>query len=152
MVLDTGRLDGIWDHHPDGPTAEIGSGTPVRAVQAALALRGQRLAVDPPSEGATIGGMLAVNESGPLRHRFGTPAAQVERITYVDREGVAERVRRRGRQAGHRRGGRRDPVGAGAAAAPRRRPAAGCWCRSRRRYRCTTWSRRPCRSGPSRAR
>ncbi|MET8151407.1 FAD-binding oxidoreductase [Actinoplanes sp. NPDC049668] len=89
MVLDTGRLDGIWDHHPDGPTAEIGSGTPVRAVQAALALRGQRLAVDPPSEGATIGGMLAVNESGPLRHRFGTPAAQVERISYVDREGVA---------------------------------------------------------------
>src|SRR5262245_32388392 len=34
MVLDTGRLDGVWDHHPDGPTAEIGAGTPVRAVQA----------------------------------------------------------------------------------------------------------------------
>jgi glycolate oxidase FAD binding subunit len=89
MVLDTGRLDGVWDHQPDSPTAEIGSGTPVRAVQAALALTGRRLAVDPPSPGATIGGMLAVNESGPLRHRFGTPAAQVDRITYVDREGVA---------------------------------------------------------------
>jgi glycolate oxidase FAD binding subunit len=89
MVLDTGRLDGIWDHHPDGPTAEVGAGTSVRAVQAALALSGRRLAVDPPSESATIGGMLAVNESGPLRHRFGTPAAQVDRITYVDRDGVA---------------------------------------------------------------
>jgi glycolate oxidase FAD binding subunit len=57
-------------------------------VQAALALRGQRLAVDPPSVGATIGGMLAVNESGPLRHRYASPAAQVNRISYVDSDGV----------------------------------------------------------------
>jgi glycolate oxidase FAD binding subunit len=88
LLLDTGRLDGIWNHQPDGWTAEIGAGTPVRAVQAALALRGQRLAVDPPSPAATIGGMLAVNESGPLRHHFGTPAAQVDSITYVGRDGV----------------------------------------------------------------
>ena len=57
-------------------TAEVGTGTPVRALQAALALHGQRLAVDPPSPSATVGGMLAVNESGPLRHRFGAPADQ----------------------------------------------------------------------------
>jgi glycolate oxidase FAD binding subunit len=69
-------------------TAQIGTGTPVRAVQAALALRGQRLAVDPPSAQATIGGMLAVNESGPLRHRYGSPAAQADRISYVDIEGM----------------------------------------------------------------
>ena len=88
LLLDTRRLDGIWDHDPAGMTAHIGTGTPVRAVQAALALRGQRLAVDPPSPEATIGGMLAVNESGPLRHRYGSPAAQVDRISYVDIEGM----------------------------------------------------------------
>jgi glycolate oxidase FAD binding subunit len=88
LLLDTRRLDGIWDHRPEQLTAEIGTGTPVRAVQAALALRGQRLAVDPPSPAATIGGMLAVNESGPLRHRFGSPAAQVDRISYVDSDGT----------------------------------------------------------------
>jgi glycolate oxidase FAD binding subunit len=88
LLLDTRRLDGIWDHRPEQLTAEVGTGTKVRAVQAALALRGQRLAVDPPSPEATIGGMLAVNESGPLRHRYGTPAAQVDRISYVDIEGV----------------------------------------------------------------
>jgi glycolate oxidase FAD binding subunit len=88
LLLDTSRLDGVWDHRPAELTAQIGTGTPVRAVQAALALRGQRLAVDPPSPTATIGGMLAINESGPLRHRYGSPAAQVERISYVDIEGV----------------------------------------------------------------
>jgi glycolate oxidase FAD binding subunit len=65
----------------------VGTGTPVRALQAALALRGQRLAVDPPSPNATVGGMLAVNESGPLQHRFGRPAQLVDEISYVDTSG-----------------------------------------------------------------
>ncbi|RZU51448.1 glycolate oxidase FAD binding subunit [Krasilnikovia cinnamomea] len=87
VLLDTGRLAGVWHHDPAAGTAEVGAGTPVRAVQARLALRGQRLAVDPPSAGATIGGMLAVNESGPLRHRYGTAADQVRHLSYVDRAG-----------------------------------------------------------------
>lgn len=87
LLVDTGRLAGMWHHDVVGQTAEVGTGTPVRALQAALALRGQRLPVDPPSRTATVGGMLAVNESGPLRHRFGTPAEHVERVSYVDRAG-----------------------------------------------------------------
>ena len=89
LIVDTGRLSGMWNHRPDDLVAEVGTGTPVSAVQAALALRGQRLAVDPPSRNATVGGMLAVNESGPLRHRFGGPADQVDRIGYVDLTGEA---------------------------------------------------------------
>jgi glycolate oxidase FAD binding subunit len=89
LLLDTGRLAGVWHQGSGALSAEVGAGTPVRAVQAALALRGRRLAVDPPSLGATIGGMLAVNESGPLRHRFGTPADQVNHVSYVDAGGVA---------------------------------------------------------------
>jgi glycolate dehydrogenase FAD-binding subunit len=89
LLLDTGRLAGVWDHKPEEMVAEVGTGTPVKAVQAALALRGQRLAVDPPSTTATIGGMLAVNESGPLRYRYGSPAEQVNSISYVDPSGVA---------------------------------------------------------------
>ncbi|GAB1688788.1 FAD-binding oxidoreductase [Krasilnikovia sp. M28-CT-15] len=87
VLLDTGRLAGVWHHDPSAGTAEVGAGTPVHAVQAALARHGQRLAVDPPSAGATIGGMLAVNESGPLRHRYGTAADQVRHVSYVDRAG-----------------------------------------------------------------
>lgn len=89
LLLDTGRLAGIWHHRQAELTVEVGTGTPVRAVQAALALRGQRLAVDPPSREATIGGMLAVNESGPLRYRFDTPNEQVNHVSYVDLEGSA---------------------------------------------------------------
>ncbi|WP_229071696.1 FAD-binding oxidoreductase [Actinoplanes sp. DH11] len=85
IIVDTGRLNGMWDHH--GTTAVVAAGTPVTAVQAALALRGQRLAVDPPSRAATVGGMLAVNESGPLRHRFGSPAAQALSVGYVSSAG-----------------------------------------------------------------
>jgi glycolate oxidase FAD binding subunit len=89
LLVDTGRLSGMWNHDVAGQTAEVGTGTSVRALQAALALRGQRLPVDPRSRTATVGGMLAVNESGPLRHRFGTPAEQVDRVAYVDRAGRA---------------------------------------------------------------
>jgi glycolate oxidase FAD binding subunit len=89
LLVDTARLGGLWHHDVAAATAEVGTGTPVRALQAALALRGQRLAADPPSPTATVGGMLAVNESGPLRLRRGTPAEYVERITYVDPAGVA---------------------------------------------------------------
>jgi len=87
LIVDTARLSGMWEHDIAGQTAEVGTGTPVRALQAALALRGQRLPVDPPSRTATLGGMLAVNESGPLRHRFGTPAEHVDRIAYVEADG-----------------------------------------------------------------
>jgi glycolate oxidase FAD binding subunit len=87
LLIDTGRLSGMWNHDVAGGTAEVGTGTPVRALQAALALRGQRLPVDPPSPTATVGGLFAVNESGPLRHRFGTPAEHVDRVAYVGSTG-----------------------------------------------------------------
>jgi glycolate oxidase FAD binding subunit len=90
LLLDTARLAGVWHHRQDEMTVEVGTGTPVHALQAALALRGQRLAVDPPSPGATVGGVLAVNEAGPLRHRFGTPAEHVRRISYADASGAGE--------------------------------------------------------------
>ncbi|MEV6305034.1 FAD-binding oxidoreductase [Actinoplanes sp. NPDC051861] len=86
LILDTGRLNGMWNH--SGATAVLAAGTPVSAVQAALALRGRRLAVDPPSASATVGGMLATNESGPLRHRFGSAATQTVSVEYVSADGV----------------------------------------------------------------
>ncbi len=89
VIVDTGRLSGMWNHDVEGGTAEVATGTPVRALQAALALQGQRLPVDPPSRTATVGGMLAVNESGPLRFRFGTPAEFVTSVAYVDPSGQA---------------------------------------------------------------
>jgi glycolate dehydrogenase FAD-binding subunit len=87
LLLDTVRLAGVWNHRPAELTADVGTGTPLRAVQAALALRSQRLAMDPGSATATVGGVLALNEAGPLRFRFGDPAAHVESVAYVERSG-----------------------------------------------------------------
>jgi len=89
LLVDTARLGGLWQHDVPAATAEVGAGTSVRALQAALALRGQRLPADPPSPTATVGGMLAVNESGPLRLRRGTPAEHIDKVAYVDLSGVA---------------------------------------------------------------
>lgn len=87
ILLDTGRLAGIG-HQPVGaPVAEVGAGTPLRAVQATLERTGQRLAVDAPSPGATVGGVLAAGEAGPLRHRHGAPCDQLVGLRYLTAEG-----------------------------------------------------------------
>ncbi|WDZ86279.1 FAD-binding oxidoreductase [Micromonospora cathayae] len=69
------------------PVVEIGAGTPLRAVQAALARSGRRLALDAPSPGATLGGVLAADESGPLRLRYGTPCDQLVDLRYLTADG-----------------------------------------------------------------
>ncbi|WP_422772759.1 FAD-binding oxidoreductase [Plantactinospora sp. WMMC1484] len=88
IVLDTGRLAGVW-RQPEGElVAEIGAGTPVRAAGAILERTGRRLPIDVPSAGATVGGVVAANESGPLRHLHGTPCDQIVGVSYVDASGV----------------------------------------------------------------
>ncbi|SBT53851.1 glycolate oxidase FAD binding subunit [Micromonospora narathiwatensis] len=112
IMLDTGRLAGVW-HEPQGsPVAEIGAGTPLRAVQASLGRTGQRLPVDAPSPGATLGGVLAADEAGPLRHRHGTPCAQLVGVRYLDAEGELVSIG----ESGTAQLGRAAPAGGGAAA------------------------------------
>ncbi|MEV6797062.1 FAD-binding oxidoreductase [Micromonospora rifamycinica] len=87
IMLDTGRLAGIGHQPAASPVVEVGAGTPLRAVQATLERTGRRLALDPPSPGATLGGVLAADESGPLRHRHGTACAQVVGLRWLDADG-----------------------------------------------------------------
>jgi glycolate oxidase FAD binding subunit len=88
LVLDAGRLAGVEHHSPDGMVVEVGAGTPLRAVQAALASSGQRVALDPPSADATVGGVIATDEAGPLRHRFGAPREQLVGVSYIRADGT----------------------------------------------------------------
>ncbi|WP_446217838.1 FAD-binding oxidoreductase [Micromonospora sp. IBHARD004] len=112
IMLDTGRLAGIW-HEPQGsPVAEIGAGTPLRAVQATLDRTGQRLPIDAPSPGATLGGVLAADEAGPLRHRHGSPCAQLVGVRYLDADGELVSLG----AAGTAPPGRAGPASGGAAA------------------------------------
>src|SRR5713226_8548026 len=72
LVFSTSRLERIIEHAWADMTATVESGCTVARFQKALAEHGQRLALDPLwPERATIGGILATNDSGSLRVRFG---------------------------------------------------------------------------------
>jgi glycolate oxidase FAD binding subunit len=71
LELSTARLDGVVEHNAGDLTAVLEAGVPLATAQAAFAREGQMLSLDPPDGGATIGGVVATNDSGPLRSRYG---------------------------------------------------------------------------------
>jgi glycolate oxidase FAD binding subunit len=71
--LSVAELDAIVEHNEGDLTAILQAGVPVATARAAFASAGQMLALDPPDDGATIGGVIATGDSGPLRHRYGAP-------------------------------------------------------------------------------
>jgi glycolate oxidase FAD binding subunit len=73
IVLSTAALDRVIEHAWGDMTVTVEAGCTVAALQAELAKHGQRLAIDVLwPEQATIGGILATNDSGALRLRFGS--------------------------------------------------------------------------------
>jgi glycolate oxidase FAD binding subunit len=87
--LETGALDRILEHNVGDFTAVIEAGVPFADAQAAFAEHGQRLSWDPPDPGgATIGGIVATADSGPLRHRYGGVRDLVVGITIVLSDGT----------------------------------------------------------------
>ena len=72
VILSMARLNRVLEHAWADMTATVEAGCTVGHLQTKLAGHGQRLAADPLwPERATIGGILATNDSGPLRLRFG---------------------------------------------------------------------------------
>jgi glycolate oxidase FAD binding subunit len=71
IELSTAGLDRIVEHNAGDLTAVLEAGVPLAQAQAAFADAGQMLALDPPDDGATIGGVLAAGDTGPLRSRYG---------------------------------------------------------------------------------
>lgn len=73
LLLDLRDLSGIVEYTPADMTVTVHAGTPLAVLQADLAAQGQMLALDPPfATRATIGGILAANDSGPRRLGYGT--------------------------------------------------------------------------------
>jgi glycolate oxidase FAD binding subunit len=72
VELETGGLAAIVEHNVGDFTAILQAGVPLAHAQDVFHSEGQMLALDPPLAGdATIGGVIASNDSGPLRHRYG---------------------------------------------------------------------------------
>ncbi len=72
VVLSMAQLNRVVEHAWADLTVTVEAGCTVSALQAALAEHGQRLAVDVLwPQRATVGGVLAANDSGALRLRYG---------------------------------------------------------------------------------
>ena len=94
--LTTRALAGIVLHEPGALTLVARAGTPVAQAERALAAEGQRLAFEPPDLRAllgtagepTIGGMAAVNASGPRRVQAGAARDALLGLRFVDGSGT----------------------------------------------------------------
>jgi glycolate oxidase FAD binding subunit len=76
IELHTAGLNTIVEHNAGDLTAILEAGVPLATAQHTFAAAGQLLALDPPlgdEATATIGGIVATGDSGPLRHRYGAP-------------------------------------------------------------------------------
>lgn len=72
-VIDLSALSGLLEYQPDEFTFTALAGTPLEAINCALAEHGQYLPFDPllAGRGATLGGAVAANTPGPGRYHYG---------------------------------------------------------------------------------
>lgn len=90
IVLSTERLDRIESYDPGDLTISVQSGATVDSVIAACAQHRQLFALEAPA-GATVGGALAANESGPLRAGFGALRDFCIGVNFVTGDGASGR-------------------------------------------------------------
>jgi glycolate oxidase FAD binding subunit len=88
LVLALTRLNRILEHEPADLTVTVEAGLPFETLQTELGKRGQWLSLDAgASERSTVGGMLAIDASGPRRHLYGTARDLVIGLTVVMADG-----------------------------------------------------------------
>ncbi|MDQ3641249.1 MAG: FAD-binding oxidoreductase [Actinomycetota bacterium] len=93
LELRTAGLDAILEHNVGDFTAVLEAGVPLAEAQAEFAKHGQMLALDPALGGdATVGGVIATGDSGPLRHRYGAPRDLILGITVALSDGTVARA------------------------------------------------------------
>jgi glycolate dehydrogenase FAD-binding subunit len=73
LIVSTRRLNRVLSHQHGDLTATIEAGATLTTVAGELSRHGQWLPLSTSFADATIGGTVAANDSGPLRHRHGTP-------------------------------------------------------------------------------
>jgi glycolate oxidase FAD binding subunit len=93
VVLSMVRLNAVVAHRHGDLTATVQAGATRAAVNQVLSEHGQWLPLDPPwSDRATIGGIVATNDSGPRRHRYGAPRDLIIGVDVVRADGVAAKA------------------------------------------------------------
>ena len=73
MRISTARMTRVLQYEPRDLTISVEAGMPYAELTALLAANRQMVPLDPPyAANATVGGVLAANQSGPRRRLFGT--------------------------------------------------------------------------------
>ena len=92
LVLSTRRLDRLVEHADGDMTATVQAGITLASLNSRLAERGQMLPLDVAvADQATIGGLIAANDSGPMRLRYGGIRDLLIGVTIVRADGVIAR-------------------------------------------------------------
>ncbi|MCW2899332.1 MAG: linked oxidase domain protein [Streptosporangiaceae bacterium] len=88
LLVDTRRLNRIVEHAAGDLVVKVEAGVSMDRLAEVLRASGQRLALDAPLTGATVGGTLATAAAGPLRLRYGPPRDLVIGVTMIRADGV----------------------------------------------------------------
>jgi len=92
LVVDVSAMDQVLEHAAGDLIVATQAGARLADVQETLAVDGQRLALDETVPGASIGGTLATNASGPTRLVTGTARDLLIGITMVRADGVVAKA------------------------------------------------------------
>ncbi|MDF2701606.1 MAG: linked oxidase-like protein [Rubrobacteraceae bacterium] len=94
LVLSTVRMDEVIEHVPGDQVVRVQAGIKLEDLQERLGGSDQMLGIDPPEtkSGATVGGVVAANSSGPRRHRYGTIRDLIIGITVVLSDGTVAKA------------------------------------------------------------
>ncbi len=90
LIVSTTRMNEVIEHTPGDQVVRVQSGLKLQDLQEQLAGADQMLGIDPPETraGATVGGIVAANSSGPRRYSYGTVRDLIIGITVVLPDGT----------------------------------------------------------------
>ena len=94
LVLSTARMNEVIEHVPGDQVVRVQAGIKLQDLQERLTGSDQMLGLDPVEKdaGATVGGVVATNSSGPRRHRYGTIRDLIIGITVVLSDGTVAKA------------------------------------------------------------
>jgi glycolate oxidase FAD binding subunit len=92
LIVSTVRMNEVLEHTPGDQIVRLEAGVKLEDLQEYVSGSDQMLAIDPPESGATVGGIVAANSSGPRRYRYGTIRDLIIGITVVLHDGTVAKA------------------------------------------------------------
>jgi glycolate oxidase FAD binding subunit len=92
LIVSTARMNEVLEHTPGDQIVRLQAGVKLEDLQKYVSSSDQMLAIDPPESGATVGGIVAANSSGPRRYKYGTIRDLIIGITVVLHDGTVAKA------------------------------------------------------------